>query len=70
MGFEDMIKQLQFEMNALALETWGRKVPEEGFCVCHGERVDPASFRDELSKKEYRISRLCQVGQDQFFGVE
>lgn len=25
-------------------------------------------FRDELSKKEYRISGLCQKCQDSFFG--
>jgi hypothetical protein len=32
---------------------------------CEGPAV---SFRDELSRREYHISGLCQKCQDQFFG--
>jgi hypothetical protein len=69
MGVENLISQLQGEMDVLAMEIWGRPVPRDGFCVCHGEPVDMASFRDDLSRKEFRISKLCQVGQDDFFGA-
>lgn len=69
MGIEDLISKLQGEMDIIAMEAWGRKVPPEGFCVCHGTAVDMASFRDDLSRKEYRISRLCQAGQDDIFGA-
>jgi len=30
-----------------------------------GEKI--TGFKDELSKKEYEISRLCQKCQDEFF---
>ena len=34
---------------------------------CAGPAVE---FRDELSKREFRISGLCQKCQDKIFGVE
>lgn len=33
-----------------------------------GKQLGP--FRDELSRKEYTISGLCQVCQDEVFGSE
>lgn len=40
----------------------------DGVCaVCRGP-VSLDSFRDELSKREFRISGLCQVCQDDVFG--
>jgi hypothetical protein len=37
-------------------------------CVsCKG---DATSFRNEISKREYRISGLCQNCQDEIFGVD
>ena len=37
-----------------------------GLCVRCGKPAD--WFKDELSKKEYRISGLCQNCQNDFFG--
>lgn len=34
-------------------------------CVCCGKSAD--TFRDEISKREYRISSLCQHCQDEVF---
>jgi hypothetical protein len=31
---------------------------------------DANSFRDEISKAEYRISRLCQKCQDEIWGAK
>lgn len=67
---EDMILNLKMELDSMAIEIWGRPVPQGDFCVCHGKPVDFQAFRDDLSRKEYRISKLCQEGQDDFFGVE
>jgi len=37
-------------------------------CVfCGG---DANSFKDELSRKEYLISKLCQTCQDEVFGIK
>tara|TARA_R110002012_G_scaffold283916_1_gene474488 strand:- start:406 stop:615 length:210 start_codon:yes stop_codon:yes gene_type:complete len=39
----------------------------EASCVtCKGEA---SSFRDEISKKEYTISGMCQSCQDEIFGI-
>ena len=49
---------------------FGKAVDEakQGICpFCH-KVVDKDSFRDELSKKEFSISGLCQACQDGFFG--
>ena len=34
-------------------------------CVCCGKNAD--TFRDEISRKEYKISCLCQECQDEVF---
>ena len=39
-----------------------------GICVSCGSNVSYDSFRDELSRKEYGLSRLCQKCQDLVFG--
>lgn len=36
-------------------------------CVSCGGRAD--TFRDEISRREYKISSLCQKCQDKVFGV-
>ena len=43
------------------------KEVEQGKCpFCH-EVVKMEDFRDELSRKEYSISGLCQTCQDEMF---
>lgn len=53
--------------NYAAMVIYGRPFPEVGLCVCHGLPVDITGFRDEASRKEYLISRLCQSSQDSVF---
>jgi hypothetical protein len=43
---------------------------EHGLCPMCGDRVHPDDFRDDLSRKEYTISGLCQACQDLVFGKE
>lgn len=55
----------------LSLEVFGRSrvlAQAVGQCVSCGKTAD--SFRDQLSLKEYGISGLCQICQDQVFGDE
>jgi hypothetical protein len=54
--------------NFAANLVYGREFPTNGTCVCHGRAVYYSDFRDDLSRKEYIISRLCQEGQDTVFG--
>jgi len=49
---------------------FGRNFPAVGTCVCHGLPVTEADFRDDTSKREYLISRLCQQTQDTVFGSD
>ncbi len=43
------------------------KKRNEGLCPFCSKKVDPNSFKDELSKKELKISGLCQECQDKTF---
>ena len=45
-----------------------RTVALDGVCVMCGKEVTEDSFRDDLSKKEFTISGLCQSCQDEIFG--
>lgn len=40
---------------------------EANKCPFCGKDMTNASFKDELSKKEYEISGICQECQDEFF---
>lgn len=42
----------------------------EGYCPFCGVATSENDFRDELSRKEYLISGLCQECQDKMFGGE
>lgn len=41
---------------------------KEGYCPFCGKEILEAEFKDELSKKEYGISGMCQHCQDSIFG--
>jgi len=54
------MKQAGFEKEVKAVEA--------GKCPFCGKIITDKEFRDELSKKEFRISGLCQSCQDMMFG--
>ena len=42
----------------------------EGYCMtCEKTGIIATSFRDDISRKEYAISGMCQSCQDDIFGV-
>lgn len=43
---------------------------EAGKCPTCGNEIDPDDFNDDLSRKEWRISGMCQKCQDGVFGGE
>jgi len=57
---KDIMKKAGFEKEVKAIE--------QGFCPFCREKVDVDKFRDETSKKEFKISGLCQKCQDETFG--
>ncbi len=40
-----------------------------GNCPFCSKPINESDFRDELSKKEFKISGICQKCQDDFFGA-
>ncbi len=41
----------------------------QGLCMTC-DRTTTATFRDEVSRNEYRISGMCQDCQDEVFGIK
>lgn len=39
-------------------------------CSMCGQKIDESDFRDEISKREYGISGMCQQCQDKIFNVK
>ena len=61
--------QMEAALEDLGSVLFGRSRTASGdnqMCISCG--TDANHFRDELSRKEYRISRLCQGCQDKVFG--
>lgn len=57
-------------LNQLSLSSFGRP-RSTGYCVsCGSNKVYHSDFRDDLSRAEFRISRMCQVCQDSVFGED
>ena len=66
-----MMNELELAKEAMSLNLYGRSrtiALAAGQCVKCGKYN--LEFRDELSRKEYRISGLCQSCQDAIFGTE
>ena len=61
------------EIDAMLTSVFGVdrvKTISGGTCVsCDAESIIATSFRDDISRKEYSISGLCQSCQDDVFGV-
>ena len=45
-------------------------IEKAGCATCGKPTGDAEDFRDELSMREYTVSRMCQVCQDGFFDSE
>ena len=66
-----IMNELELAKEAMSLNLYGRSrsiALAAGQCVKCGEFN--LEFRDELSRKEYGISGLCQPCQDGIFGEE
>jgi hypothetical protein len=60
--------QVELLLEELGMQAFGRSRDLAGAgcqCVCCGKLAE--EFRDELSRREYQISRLCQACQDKVF---
>lgn len=58
--------------DVLAKAAFGRSVPKDGgTCVACGKTgLTRADFKDEISWREFNITKFCQKDQDSFYGDE
>lgn len=61
--------EMEAFLNKLTKATFGRERTGDVCVTCGSTKVKPEDFRDDLSRKEFRISKMCQVCQDSVFGV-
>lgn len=48
----------------------GRSRTDEACVQCGSEKVKPDDFKDDLSRKEFTLTRWCEACQDDFFTEE
>lgn len=65
---EATIRDLAIEFGKNNIEM--KMLRHKGLCPFCKAVVNENDFQDELSKKEFRISGLCQKCQDEFFADE
>lgn len=58
---KDIMKQAGFGKEVAAVEA--------GLCPICREPIDMTKFRNDLSRKEFKISGICQKDQDMIFGT-
>ena len=62
-----------FELDVLASIYTGKDrratIATGGCMTCDSQGNNAKSFTDDLSRKEYQISGMCQKCQDDFFGI-
>lgn len=57
-------------LNALGFDEEIQRVENNQCAFCGSDKTKPEDFRDELSRKEYEISGICQRCQDDIFNEE
>jgi hypothetical protein len=60
--------EMESFLDNLSKETFGRSRKDPVCVFCGSDKVNSWDFRDELSLKEFQISRICQKCQDEVFG--
>ena len=54
-------------LDKLAIAQFGRSRKDPICVFCGSNKIKPEDFKDDLSRKEFTISRMCQVCQDSIF---
>lgn len=63
---DDVLKALREE---LAQAAYGRSLNDPGCVACGSSKMASGDFRDDISRAEARITKMCQGCQDEFFNV-
>lgn len=67
-----MFKSPEMEdfLNELTSLAFGRERNGLACVTCGSTNVSPEDFRNDISRKEFRISYMCQNCQDSVFGED
>jgi hypothetical protein len=57
-------------LNNLSRDLFGRTRNDDVCVSCGSQDVRPEDFRNEISRREFSISRMCQKCQDSVFGPD
>ena len=61
-------KEMQNFLEGFTLKAFGRSIKDEICVTCGSNKIQMTDFKDDLSRKEFSISHMCQVCQDSVFG--
>lgn len=61
--------QLENFLESFVQNAFGTSRQADACVFCRSTKVAPSDFCDDLSRREYEISRTCQSCQDKTFGV-
>ena len=56
-------------LDDMSQKLFGRSRNNRICVTCGSSKIEYDDFRDDLSRKEYKISKMCQKCQDGVFGI-
>jgi hypothetical protein len=60
--------EMEEALDHVSKKVFGRSRKDPACVVCGSDKIKPTDFKDDLSRKEFTISRMCQKCQDSVFG--
>ena len=63
----DKSPEMEEALNKITRAIFKRERTGDVCVTCGSNKVKPEDFRDNLSRKEFRISKMCQACQDSVF---
>ena len=61
--------EMEKHLNQFTKSAFGRERDGKRCVTCGSTKVQPEDFRDNLSRKEFSISFMCQKCQDEIYGA-
>lgn len=62
--------EMENMLESFTMNVFGRSRDGKTCVTCGSMKVKPEDFRNEISRKEFRISKMCQRCQDSVFGKD
>lgn len=57
----------QKTLDSIAIELFGHPAKDDECLVCGSKKVKPEDFKDDLCRREFEITNMCQRCQDEIF---